>query len=258
MIIRGGRIRGLMSIFFKYIIAKYAFQNSTHFVPPCNNDKVQFWDDIYNEWISYEKYAPCCKLTKVLNISNELLPMVMKAMKYSMQPASFKEPSKDFLEVFDNLDFLGDFSNLTKSGQYLIKKNYNPRVFMCRYARVPEEMYADNCDLFQVSLTNGGLGYTFNQADFWKIYAPTKYTKEFARIYWPKGFKTSYSDDNIDEWTNSKDSIFYPVQSGPKNGLTVTDYYIFTMLFTFSLFFYCCKLFLGIFTRTQKLSKKFR
>ena len=147
----------------------------------------------------------------------------MKVMKYSMQPTLFQESLEDFLEVFDNLDFLGGFSNLTKSGQFLIKENYNPRLFMCQYAREPEDMHWDNCDLFQVSLTNGGLGYTFNQADFWNIYFPTKYTKEFAKIYLPKGFKSSNSNDNIDEWSNSKDNIFYPVQSGPENGLTVTD-----------------------------------
>ena len=97
------------------------------------------------------------------------------------------------------------------------------------------------CDLFHNSLTNGGLGYSFNQADFWNIYSPTRYTKEFAKIYWPKGFKTSNYDDNIDEWRNSKDNIFYPVQSGPENGLTVTDSsdICLSCFSTFSLFYYC-------------------
>ena len=146
-----------------------------------------------------------------------------------MQSALFEESLEDFLEVFDNLDFMSGFSNSTKSRQTMIGRNLNPRVFMCQYAREPNEMLMkyDNCDLFRLSLTNGGLGYTFNQADFWDLYTSTWYTKEFAKIYWPKGFKSSNSDDDLNEkkgWRNSKDTIFYPVQSGPKNGLTVFDY----------------------------------
>ena len=158
----------------------------------------------------------------------------MKVMKYSMQPALFEEPLEDFLEAFDNLDFLGGFSNLTKSGQELMRDNFNPRVFACQYAREPKEMLksADvsgrpRCDLFYHSLTNGGFGYSFNQADFWDLYSSTWYTKEFSKIYWPKGFKSFNYDDHLDEkngWRNSTDNIFYPVKSGPKNGLTVTNY----------------------------------
>ena len=165
-------------------------------------------------------------MSKVLNISNELLPLVMKVMKYSMQPALFEEPLEDFLEAFDNLDFLGGFSNLTKSGQELMKENFNPRVFACQYAREPKEITAawtgkPRCDLFYHSLTNGGFGYTFNQADFWDQYSSTWYTKEFAKIYRPKGVKMSDSDMESG-WRNSKNNIYYPVQSGPENGLTVT------------------------------------
>ena len=147
-----------------------------------------------------------------------------------MQPALLKEPLKDFLEIFGNLDFLGGFSNLTSGGDLkkkLMERNRNPRVFMCQYAREPKQMYSENCDLFQISMTNGGLGYSFNQADFWDLYSSTWYTKEFAKIYWPKGFNRSNSNNHLDGKNgrrNSKDNIFYPVQSGPKNGLTVTNY----------------------------------
>ena len=157
-------------------------------------------------------------------------------MKYSMQllqPDWHEQDSelfRDFLDEFGNLDFL-EFNNLTKFGFYRTRfmgMNFNPIVFKCQYARKFGNKYNMEwfglCDLFQFSLTNGGIGYTFNQADFWNIYSPTKYTKEFAKIYWPKGSKPSNSNDNIDEWRNSKDNIFYPVQSGPKNGLTVTNY----------------------------------
>ena len=139
-------------------------------------------------------------------------------MKYSMQPVLFKEPLKDFLDVFGNLDFFG-FNNVTKFGYYrrqLMEKNLNPRVFMCPYARKNMDWY--ECDLFQMSFTNRGFGYTFNQADFWDHYISTWYTKEFSEIYRPKSFKKS--DNHLDEkqgWRKSKDNIFYPIQSGPKD-----------------------------------------
>ena len=169
-------------------------------------------------------------MTNVLNISNELLPIVMKVMKYSMQPALLEEPMEDLLKVLDDLNFLGGFSNLTKRVPFgLLKENFNPRVFGCQYAREPEEMWDYNgkpkCDLFHHSLTNGGIGHSFNQANFWDIYSSTWYTKEFAKIYWPKGFKSSNSDDHLDGkkgWRNLTDNVYYPVQSGQKNGLTVT------------------------------------
>ena len=107
----------------------------------------------------------------------------------------------------------------------MIGRNLNPRVFMCQYAREPKVMNTYNCDLFQVSLTNGGLGYTFNQADFWDQHSSTWYTEEFAKIYKPKGVKKSNFDNGADMkggWRNSTDNIYYPVQSGPENGLTVT------------------------------------
>ena len=153
-------------------------------------------------------------------------------MKYSKQPALFSEPFEDFLDVFGNLDFLG-FNNLTKFGNYLlerlVERNWNSRVFMCQYARDPTEMAHHNCDLFQFSLTNGGLGYTFNQADFWDQYSSTWYMKDFAKIYRPKGCQKFDSDDDlnwINDWKNSTNNIFYPVQSGPKNGLKVNNNYL--------------------------------
>ena len=177
-------------------------------------------------------------MNKVLK--HELLHVVMKIMKYSMQPALFQEPLENFLDVFHNLDFL-NFNNLTKFGgskyRYLNKKmnqNWNPRIFMCQYGRQPIEMSVDGnlqCDpdLFHTSMTNGGFGYTFNQADYWDLYSSTWYTKEFAKIYRPKGFQKYDSEINLnrkeikDGWIHLKNNIFYPVQSGPENGLTVRD-----------------------------------
>ena len=147
-----------------------------------------------------------------------------------MQPVSFKEPLKDFLDVFGNLDFLG-FNNLTKFGSkdyYNYRKvfmdlNRNPRVIKCQYARNVGRSFPQSCELFQMSINNRGIGYTFNQADFWNQYISTWYTKYFFKIYRPKGFKNSDNHlDGRDGWRNFKDNIFYPIQSGPNHGLTVT------------------------------------
>ena len=159
-------------------------------------------------------------------------------MKYSIQPVSFKEPLKDFLDVFGNLDFLG-FNNLTKFGyknqnygygiinynyrEAFMDLNWNPRVINCQYAKNVEGFFADGCKLFQMSITNRGIGYTFNQANFWNQYISTWYTRDFFKIYKPKGFKNSDNHhDGRDGWRNYKDNIFYPIQSGPNHGLTVT------------------------------------
>ena len=48
-------------------------------------------------------YSTCCQLSK--SLKNELA-IVLKIMKYSIQPAVFYEPLEDFLKSYDNLDFL--------------------------------------------------------------------------------------------------------------------------------------------------------
>ena len=152
-------------------------------------------------------------------------------MKYSIQPVSFKEPLNDFLDVFGNLEFLG-FNNLTRFDnkdynnykKVFMDSNWNPRVIKCQYAKNVGGSFAEGCELFQVSLTNRGLGYSFNQADFWNQYISTWYTRDFFNIYKPKGFKNSDNHrDGRDGWRNYKDNIFYPIQSGPNYGLTVTN-----------------------------------
>ena len=146
-------------------------------------------------------------------------------MKYSIQPIVFKEPLKDFLGVFGNLDFLG-FNNFTKFGSYrqdFMDLNWNPRIFGCQYSD-PYFNFDTGCELFHLSLTNRGIGYTFNQADFFDQYISNWYTKEFSKIFKPKGIK--YFDKHPDgkhKSRNSKSNIFYPVMSGPKYGLTVTN-----------------------------------
>ena len=187
-------------------------------------------------------YESCCGMGNIL--TKDFLPIVLKVMKYSMQPAVFTETLQDFLQVFGNLDFLGR-NNITKGYPYLskvwpnraneskawpdrvndIKKDFmetnkNSRVIMCQYGRIPKVMNPSNCDLFHVTLTNEGFGYSFNQADFWDIFSSTPYTKEYAKIYQPKEFTRSTNMKNH-PWINSQNNILYPFQAGPENGLTV-------------------------------------
>jgi hypothetical protein len=88
-------------------------------------------------------YESCCEMGKIL--TNDFLPIVLKVMKYSMQPAVFNETLQDFLRVFGNLDFLGR-NNITKGYPYpskdhrandikkdLMETNKNSRVIMCQY-----------------------------------------------------------------------------------------------------------------------------
>ena len=98
--------------------------------------------------------------------------------------------------------------------------NWNSRIIMCQYAE-PYLYFTSVCELFHMSLTNRGIGYTFNQADFWDLHTSTWYTKQFAKIYRPKGFQKYDSEKIINSKDGSKNNIFYPVQSGPENGLTV-------------------------------------
>ena len=190
-------------------------------------------------WLTYKEYKPCCTLNMLLK--HFPLSVIMKVMKYSMQPVLFKDPLKDFLDIFGDLDFL-EFNNLNQGDELdvavenkkksLMERNRNPKVLMCQYARQPVKMIGSTsdgsynvvpkCNLFHLSLTNGGFGYTFNQANFWDMYSSTQYTEEFAKIYRPKGHKIPNShNDYSNTWTDHKDNIFYPIQSGEENGLTV-------------------------------------
>ena len=175
-------------------------------------------------------YSTCCQLSK--SLQNELA-IVLKIMKYSIQPAVFYEPLEDFLKSYDNLDFL-PFKSLINSTDIvhrnLMEYNPNPRVLMCQYAR--HEPFSrvsgpNNCQLIHTSITNRGIGYTFNSANFWDLFVKTNYTRTFAKIMRPKGFDKEPYPDEFDEkedfklWTNRKMDIEYPTTIGPSYGLQV-------------------------------------
>ena len=188
--------------------------------------------------IKYGNYPKpnCCKPSDL--IKNQL-PTVMKIMKYSIQPAVFYEPLESFLESYDNLDFL-PFNNLTKfesrKQRNLMEYNSNPRILMCQY---PEGKQVDDnvpkdCQSFHVSITSEGIGYTFNNANFWDTFRELNYTKLFSKIMRPKGFKKQPSlpygtdeNDMNDRWMYPK-NISFPVKSGHLHGLKVSYRLLFT------------------------------
>ena len=68
--------------------------------------------------------------------------------------------------------------------------NQNPRVLMCHYleGKPLDVMIPEDCQAFKLSITTEGIGYTFNNANFWDMFTITNYTSLFAKIMTPKGF----------------------------------------------------------------------
>ena len=135
-----------------------------------------------------KNYSACCQMSKTIQGQIEA---ILKVMKYSTQPVLFNEPLEDFLEVFGNIDALGNnltkFSSLKKD---LMEVNINPRVFMCKYAGITESFTPSGCNLFYTSMTNEGFGYSFNKANFWDIFERTAFTELYAKIMRPKGYNS--------------------------------------------------------------------
>ena len=117
-------------------------------------DYVEAWNDKYLDIIGevrlpcknttnnskqiheHETFTSCCNMFQV--IQKQKLSTILKVMKYSIQPVVFHEPLEDFLESYDNLDFL-PLNNWTKYSQgkrhYLTDINLNPIVLSCNYAK---------------------------------------------------------------------------------------------------------------------------
>ena len=164
----------------------------------------------------------------MFGIINGQIEPILKVMKYSSQPVLFKEPLEDFLEVFGNINGLGN--NLTKFPNLkedLMEVNINPRIFMCQYAGMPKYLIPNACNSFYSSMTNEGFGYSFNKANFWDIFERTTFTELYAKVMRPKGHNSVPSpidfddDDPTQRWVYPMDDIFFPELSGPDYGLTV-------------------------------------
>ena len=181
--------------------------------------------------VSMNDTSNCCKMFATLKDQVEI---VLKIMKYSIQPSLYHEPLDEFLESYDNLEFL-PYKNLTtyireNGAKKLMESNTNPRIFMCRYAG-EGKLLPQNCNLFHTSLTNQGIGYSFNIANFWDIFSHTRYTNLFAKIMRPKGYKTKPSKEEFylknedDQWAYPENGIISPIRSGPTSRLEVCWYH---------------------------------
>ena len=202
----------------KYLKAWDVFTNNKGDILPCKNTTIS------------KEYLGCCNMS---NVIQDKLPTILKVMKYSIQPVLFRESLEDFLKVFNSLDFMiyNNVTNFADLRNNLMEINFNPRVYMCQYAGRPATMQPEYCDLFYTSLTNEGIGYSFNKANFWDIFSKTPYNKLYAKIMRPKGFDLAPSpldfdeDDEHQRWVYPANNISFPDTSGPAYGLQVSRNY---------------------------------
>ena len=175
-----------------------------------------------------DEFTNCCVMLQMIQ---KRMPTVMKVMKYSIQSARFQEPLDDFLESVNNLNLL-PYNNLTsfrskEKYRQLMDITPNPRVFICSYMQ-QERLLPPFCNLFHASITDNGIGFTFNNVNFWDMFSSTEFTKNFAEIWRPKGFneEPSRSLDNfglLDDysWVYPNKGIEFPFQSGSSGELMV-------------------------------------
>ena len=162
-----------------------------------------------------EGYDTCCEAT--YHLRNKLKP-ILKMMKYASQPSHYTENPLETNMTFKDDDFLNYPLVLP-----LRSINSNPKIPICQYSGKPLEPTVTNCNLFSRSITNEGLGHTFNGPNFWALYSDTPFTKIFADTMFPKrgqDFKRSYITEGLIEPYEDADVIF-PESSGPSHGLNI-------------------------------------
>ena len=100
-------------------------------------------------------YASCCSITKLIDTE---LEAILKVMKYSVQPLAYKDS--------DAKSVMGDFKFLeyeTEDEKQMADKNWNPQIPICTYAGKPDSFDPEQCNMFQPSISDDGMGYTFNR-----------------------------------------------------------------------------------------------
>ena len=157
----------------------------------------------------------CCDILHQFDYS---LATVLKVFKYSMLPPMFQESLEDILDTYDNLHFLG-YKTWTADEQKVRKIAFNSyaMVLMCPFGNLRAKSISQEmpfCDKISPSFTNEGIGYSFNNANFWDMFINTSYAKTFASIMRPKG-----SIEKSCNHHHCKDSILYPKSSGSIHGL---------------------------------------
>ena len=164
---------------------------------------------------SNRDYYQCCETTRSLH--DKLRPL-LKVMKYAAQPPHYIETDEEMNLTFNNANFL----NYPLS--YPLPKIFrNPKIPICAYDGIPENPRLTNCRLFSRSISNEGLGYTFNGANFWDLYNETLYTRIFADIMFPKGSKSArtprFNERLLQE--NARIGVKYPGTAGSLHGLNI-------------------------------------
>ncbi len=123
----------------------------------------------------------CCDLES--DISKDIT-IVWKAMKYMIAP-----PSKKVLEMSEKQD-----RKHVKSFGYKLQddsmNNAYPNFLACKFGDIPLDK---NCNLFRKMFTTEGIGYTFNNAPFFKLFANTTDNRAFNE----EMYETEYSDKDF-------------------------------------------------------------
>ena len=152
-------------------------------------------------------WEECCKVFSMENLD---LKEVLQTMRHHSQPVTFLASERDITERENMLGKLA-FDNVL-SLHYLYKKrfleeNHDAMIPLCRYTNVQHMEDKFKCEEFKWSLTNAGFGITFNAADFWSIYKPTKYLKIFKEEMRPKGYSLSNQE-------SKNENVFHTKQVG--------------------------------------------
>ena len=187
--------------------------------PPCKNISAAERDG----------FGSCCHATA--RIKKHFEP-ILKIMKYAAQPPHFLESDEEMSLTFQNATFLGyNLQFPLKSSLKATKSriygdgtiNYNPKIPFCQYSGNPKYPKKTDCALFSRSITNEGLGYNFNGANFWSLFQETPYTDAFSKIMNPYGGQGlrggSVRDDMIGAYIDA--GVRLPKSNGPSYGLNI-------------------------------------
>ena len=171
-----------------------------------------------NNWQNHS-IQNCCQTLRQFDHD---LETVLKIMRHSVQTPTYYEPLEDMERLFENFSFLGyeTFDRSRPQFHHSVTLNRNCRIFMCNFEGKisKDQKFASKCELFHRSLTSGGLGFTFNQADFWSTMKPNVYTKAFAKILTPKGHDKKIVKESGSGLYEGK-NIKFPTRSGQKGEL---------------------------------------
>ena len=185
-----------------------------------DNEAVNQFKNAWQDWTNNEsqeipcsnksvKYYSCCKLSQILQ--PDLIPIALQVMKYAIQPVAYLD--YDIQPIFKNLSFLM-YDNIAEDFPDKLIRNRNSRIPLCKYAGNPRVFDERKCKLFYNSLTDEGIGYTFNNVNFWNFFKKYNYSETFAEIMQPKGYTTAELDQN-----QLYDGVSIPMSNGPAYGM---------------------------------------